>query len=85
MSIKTLKQNYTKACVALHVAVQPLRERLREVGFIISWRDGEYHITDCFSRFMGFPISLDDDKYDVLISMSDKELRRYCSEKMHQH
>ena len=82
MSIDELKQTHTKACLDLHMAVQPLRDRLHEMGMFIFWRDNEYRIADCIERYFGYKLPLDNVLYSSLMSMTNSELRAFCKELM---
>ena len=79
MSIDELKQQRIPICMALHMKVQPLRDRLAGFGFLIWWGGIEYRLSTDWIDETGTPFRLSDERYEALMSMSDDELRMYCT------
>ncbi len=78
MSIDELKKEHTQVAIQLHMAVQPLRNRLSEFGFLIWWGGKDYKLSTDWVDETGTVFPVHDAHMGYLIAMSDDELRTYC-------
>ena len=74
MSIDELKTQHTNLVAQLNIAVSPLRERLKNIGLTIFWEGNQFVVTNKDYRFYAYPLPLDDEICNKLLSMTDDEL-----------